>query len=311
MVFIYRNRLEQQLEQLVCNIGRPRSSSTSPNSSLCQLSVNGSGGYSKAGDRPFFVTHQSICGLIEMVDYHGCRRQSGGDPVQVTVESDGLKSVACRIVDVGDGSYRFWFRARKAQQYRILVSLFGHPLKNSPLIADVVNHCQPQNTTGSKGSDSNQFIQPSGIAVGASLAYEDDDVIYAIDSGNQRIAKYSRNLHLIGYLNSPALEGRSATGICTSIRSNGSPSLWIANWKTRSVMEVSAEDGRICRTVTFPFLKEPVDIAINSQGHVLIADAGLSSVVVADPSSSGTGKLIYLHLVLMLISSMLIFGLLN
>jgi hypothetical protein len=55
-------------------------------------------------------------------------------------------------------------------------------------------------------------------------------------------------------------------------------------------MEVSAEDGRLYRTVTFPFLKEPVDIAVNSQGHLLIADAGLSSVVVAEPSSSGKGN---------------------
>ena len=278
------------MEQLVCNVGRPRSSSTSPNSSLCQLSVNDSCGYSKTNDRPFFVTHQGVCGLIEMVDYHGRRRQSGGDPVQVTVESDGLKSVPCSIVDVGDGSYRFWFRARQAQQYRVLVSLFDHPLKNSPLIADVVNHCQPQNTTGSKGSDTNQFIQPSGIAVGRSSTDEDDHVVYAIDSGNQRIAKYSRNLHLIGYLNSPALEGRSATGIGASTRSDGSPSLWIANWKTRSVMEVSTEDGRIYRSVTLPFLKEPIDIAVNSQGHVLIADAGLSSVVVAELSSSSKGN---------------------
>ena len=232
------------------------------------------------------ATHQGICGVVDIVDYHGTPKKDGGDPVQVTVESETRSPIACTVIDVGNGSYRFWFRAPKAENYIIQASIFGRPVKNSPLSVQVSDQQQPHNTTGSKGSGERHFFQPSGIVVACSGYRESDSCsVYVLDSGNHRIAKYSRNLQLFGYLSSPAFEGQSATGMCLT----GSSTLWIANWKLRGVVEISTENGHVLRTVTFAFLREPIDVAVNSQGHLLIADAEQATVFIVQPSPSGNG----------------------
>jgi len=131
------------------------------------------------------------------------------------------------------------------------------------------------------------LFQPSGIALACSGSRESDDcTVYVLDSGNERIAKYSRNLQLLGYLRSAAVAGHSATGMCVA---KCGTRLWIANWKLRSVMEVGTDGGGgILRTVSMAFLKEPVDVAVNSRGHLLIADAEQATVFVVELLSSSS-----------------------
>lgn len=199
-----------------------------------------------------------------------------------------------RVIDAGDGTYRFWFRLPSAQHYTLRASLFGRPLKNSPVELEAVDYHQPMAIMGSKGSSENEFQQPTGIAIERGSQYANDNrTAYVLDSGNQRIVKYRTNpmngiLNLDGYLKSPAVDGRSATGLC--IAEEGY-SLWVANWKIRSVCEVAVSDGRILRKITFPALKEPIDVSTDSQRNVLIADAGQSSVFVVEPPSGDAGKL--------------------
>lgn len=285
--------MEKQFEHIVTGLGRPRSSTALP--SLCRLFLSGTEGSSpfKISDRPMWATHQGICGIIETYDYHGCPKQEGGDPIKVTIESDNEAPIHCSLIDAGDGSYRFWFRPTRAQLYRINASLFGRPLKNSPLTVEVVNHKKPYASAGSKGSGNGEFLQPSGVVVSA-WDEENDRVIYILDSGNQRIAKYSQDLHLLGYISSPAVEGRSATGLCLS---RSGSSLWVANWKARSVAEVSLDDGRVIRTVSIPSLKEPVDVAVNSQGHLMIADAGQSTVYVTTAGRTSIDPTVLLKII--------------
>lgn len=289
---LYRAEMEEQFEHIVSAVGRPRSSTTLP--SLCRLLMYRSG--SSSGhelwvddDPPALATFHGVCGVIETVDYLGCPRREGGDPVQVTVEDENHPPVPCSVIDVGDGRYRFWFRPAKAQTYRIRASLFGREIKNSPLNVEVVDQKSPQASAGSKGTGDNQLTQPTGVA-----ANWDADFVYVLDSGNQRIVKYSRDLELLDSFTSPATEGRSATGIC--LAASGS-SLWVANWKIRKVTEISTDDGKVIRSVAIPSLREPVDVAVNSRGHLLIADAEQSTVFIV---SSGKNTI---HRITLLCSS--------
>ena len=142
------------------------------------------------------------------------------------------------------------------------------------------------------GSSDEQLFQPSGIAVACSGCRESDDcTVYVLDAGNERIAKYSRHLQLLGYLRSSAVAGHSATGMCAT---QCGTRLWIANWKLRSVMEVASDSGAVLRTVSLAFMKEPVDVALNSCGHLLIADAERATVYVVELlSSSNECRLLY------------------
>lgn len=289
-IAVKRAELEEQLDVLVCALGRPRSSTALP--SLCHLRLSRAHGRS-AHSAQRSGTHHGICGVVDTVDYHGSPKKEGGDPVQVTVvDSERQLPVACSILDVGNGSYRFWFRPARQSSYVIEATIFGRPVKNSPLSVQVIDQQKPHNVTGSKGSSDEQLFQPSGIAVACSGCRESDDcTVYVLDAGNERIAKYSRHLQLLGYLRSSAVAGHSATGMCAT---QCGTRLWIANWKLRSVMEVASDSGAVLRTVSLAFMKEPVDVALNSCGHLLIADAERATVYVVELlSSSNECRLLY------------------
>ena len=137
------------MDVLVCALGRPRSSTALP--SLCHLRLSRAHGRS-AHSAQRSGTHHGICGVVDTVDYHGSPKKEGGDPVQVTVvDSERQLPVACSILDVGNGSYRFWFRPARQSSYVIEATIFGRPVKNSPLSVQVIDQQKPHNVTGSKG----------------------------------------------------------------------------------------------------------------------------------------------------------------
>ena len=74
-------------------------------------------------------------------------------------------------------------------------------------------------------------------------------------------------------------------------------SLVVINWRTKTVTEIS-HDGHTIATVTHEDLKEPIDLALDLDGNIMVADNGVGSVLVFDPAgkllrtigSRGTGK---------------------
>lgn len=53
--------------------------------------------------------------------------------------------------------------------------------------------------------------------------------------------------------------------------------------RTKTITEVS-QDGQTISTITHEDLKEPVDIAIDGEGNILVADNGIGSILVLEPS---------------------------
>ena len=273
-----KNHIEDQLRHLMCNLGRPRTSTAL--ASLCTLSLlpeylnnNNGNVISSTKSAHKVATNHALCGMIDTIDYHGCLKKEGGDPVRVDVETSPQSSTSCQVIDLGNGSYRFWLRPKGSMLIRAYI--FDRPIKNSPLSIESVDHYEAEACVGSKGGGSNQFIQPSGV-VAADIG--EDTLIYVLDSGNDRIARYSSRFNLLGYLKSSAVDGRSATGLA-KVAGSG---LWVANWRRASVAEVSVDDGHVVRSVSFEQLKEPVDVYVNSQGQLLIADAQQSCVFVVN-----------------------------
>lgn len=64
-------------------------------------------------------------------------------------------------------------------------------------------------------------------------------------------------------------------------------SLWVINWRTKTVTELSY-DGQTVSSFTHEDFKEPIDLALFQDDHILVADNGLGSVLVFETS----GKLV-------------------
>merc|ERR1719323_1546315 len=106
--------------------------------------------------------------------------------------------------------------------------------------------------------------------------------------------KLTQNLDFVDHITNEGLEGRSVTGICMG---SSNDSLMLINWRTKTVTEISF-DGHTIGSFTHEDFKEPIDVAIDQDGQVYVADNGVGSVLVFESSgkllrtigSRGTGK---------------------
>lgn len=158
---------------------------------------------------------------------------------------------------------------------------------------DVVDDWEPSMSLGSRGTGECQFLQPSALTIEHVKSYDGRTswLVYVLDCGNQRISKFDADpdngaLTFIEHVESPSLQGRGATGLCFSSMDDA---LWVANWKLKSVYKISSSDGNVLQTLSSPLFKEPVDVTMNSKGHLLIADAGCCTIFVATTSGDTSG----------------------
>lgn len=229
------------------------------------------------------VVHLEIAIIITTVDYHGDLRTSGGDPVVASFFSTTNNSTnqqPCFIRDLNDGSYVATFVPKESGQYTVAITIFDRPIKSSPLRIEVGEHNSPVAQLGSRGSGNEQFTQPVGIA-----ANPKNGEIYVADTGNSRVKVLTSSLQFVRHLDTVGVEERSCTGIALSITAE---TLVVVNWRTKRVTEMTSQEGRLVNQFSHADLTEPIDVAVDSTGDVLVADNGLGAVLVFEPS----GKLI-------------------
>ncbi|XP_076451845.1 tripartite motif-containing protein 2-like [Babylonia areolata] len=214
---------------------------------------------------------------IFTVDYHGNPRMTGGDPITVDLRAENGDSVEAKIKDNEDGSYDILFLPQKPGKLKMCVNIFSRPIKDSPFAVDVSEHINPIARIGSRGSGRDNFCQPVRLCVGA------EDVVYVLDTGNSRVKVMSQNGDFLRALGPEGLESQSATGLCMTPDGN----LAVVNWRTRMVTVMTPE-GDMLRQFTNPGFQEPIDVAVNSRGEVIVADAAASKIFIFDPSGTLT-----------------------
>lgn len=64
--------------------------------------------------------------------------------------------------------------------------------------------------------------------------------------------------------------------------------LLVINWRSKTVTELDLESGETLSSFTHDEFKEPIDVAVGKDEHILVADNGLGAVLVFEPS----GKLV-------------------
>ena len=223
------------------------------------------------------IAHLRSAVKIHTVDYHGNPRMTGGDPLTVELKTDKGETVEAKVKDNDDGSYDVLFLPQKPGKLRLSVKIFSRPIKDSPFAIDVSEHINPIARFGSRGSGLDNFSQPVRLCVRA------EDVIYVLDTGNSRIKVLSQNGDILRVIGPDGLESQSATGLALTPDGN----LAVVNWRSRQVSVLTPE-GEVVRQFTNPGLQEPTDLAVNSRGEIIVADASTSKIFIFDTSGNLT-----------------------
>jgi len=254
---------ETSVNHLLKDVGRIKTSKTFP--SLCRATME-----------------TAICNLetitvIQTLDFHGNIQDLGGDPITAEVITDKGSSIETEIIDLDNGCYEVRFTPNSVGTYCLKVFIFARPIKDCPLFFDVTRHNSPILSFGCHGFDDLGFIQPCSIVV------DRNDVLYVVDTGNSRIKVLTSNFDFSHHITNEHLEGRSVTGVCLGFSKD---SLVTVNWRTKMVAEMSLE-GKQIGAFTHKEMIEPIAVAVNPEGDIIVADNGVG-ILVFEPC----GKLI-------------------
>jgi len=257
---------DQKLNELVLELGQIKTSKTFP--SLCRVTMDTA------------IANLEMVARLTTINYEGETQSQGGDPVSALVVDDKGERVPTDVKDKDDGTYEIKFTAHRPGTYCLKVLIFDRPVKDCPLFFDVTDHNPPLISFGSRGGAKEKgfFMQPCNVTV------DDLGQVYVVDTGNSRIKKLTSNLDFIDHVTNEGLEGRSTTGICMG---SSRDSLMVINWRTKMVTEMTL-DGNTIGSFSHEDLREPIDIALDLDDNVVIADNGIGSVLVFETS----GKLL-------------------
>lgn len=215
--------------------------------------------------------HLETKATVTTVDYHGIPRASGGDPLSVELRRESGDPCPVHVKDNDDGTYELYYKPSAPGLYCLRVMIFDRPIKGSPFHFEVSSHIEPVWTVGGRGSGPSHFLQPASVAV------DRDGLIYVADTGNSRVRVVNSHGQNVRILESQGLEERGGTGVATTPNNT----LIVVNWRSRYVTEL-CRDGQFIGQFTHPDFMEPIAVAVNSKGEVLVADNGPRCVFVFD-----------------------------
>ncbi|XP_054722260.1 tripartite motif-containing protein 2-like [Uloborus diversus] len=255
------NSASSDIEKALKEFGRVRSSTTYP--ALCSALVASCS------------AHLETIACITAYDYHGTRQTDGGDPVVIDLRYENGDSVKTHLLDRNNGMYDVSFLPEQPGNYKLNVTVFDRPIKDSPFHFVASEHINPISKYGLRGSGDIHFLQPVGLAM------SNCEKLFILDTGNSRIKVLKKDFELIGHIVNLGMEERSGTGIALSLKNT----LLIVNWRTKYITEIDTE-GSFIQKFTHPDFVEPIDLAVNSKGHILVADNGASSVFVFESTGN-------------------------
>lgn len=261
------------VQKVVDEFGHIRSSKTFP--SLCEVNVE-----------KCAANLRSVAKIVTY-DYTGALNHYGGDPVTaelVHVNTD--HQIPTNIVDKRDGSYDAKFIPPFSGQYRLLVSVFGRPIRTYPLEFEAAAHINPVCVYGSRGSDQHEFVQP------VSLAISQSEHIFVLDTGNNRIKVLSQNdcsnspFNFVKHITLQTLKNGASTGMALKKQAPATGQnevadhLLVANWRSKLIIELDAGTGAIIKQFTHPDFVEPTLLAVTSRGEVIVVDNSARSIFI-------------------------------
>lgn len=258
------NNSMKDIANALNNLGQVKVSTTFP--ALCTAKV-GKG-----------ITHLKNSITIMTVDYHGNPRISGSDPVIADLRNERGESIDAKIRDKNDGTYEIQYVPPKSGTYKICVAIFNRPIKGSPFTITVSDHNNPVWRFGVRSTKDDGFMQPLRTVCNGA-----DGNLYILDTGNSRVKVMDNRGNFLRHIGPHGFENQSGMGIALTPDNE----LAVVNWRTKTVTFLSQE-GQTTGKFTHDCLIEPIDVAVNSRGEVIVADIGASKIFIFDRS----GKLL-------------------
>ena len=220
------------------------------------------------------IIHLKCMVTVRTVDYHGNPRTSGGDPLICKLSNEKGEAVDTHVEDLHDGTYSISFTPRAACTHKLALTIFGRAIRDSPFLLQVTEHNNPVGKYGSHGNGEMQFVQPLSV-----LCNTEMQELYVLDTGNSRVqvldtvnTQYKRQIRSVG------LEQNSGTGMALT----GNNTLVVINWRTKHITEVSCSQGHLLKKFTCQEFVEPISVAVNKAGEVIVADNGVGLLFVFD-----------------------------
>lgn len=253
--------------------------------------------------------------LLTTIDYEGQNRLSGGDPVRVQMYSEEpnldpvLLVVPATVKDKSDGTYEVLFTPTRAGQHFCELRIFDRPVSGSPMRLIVDAHNDPLCILGGSActpsSTATEFNQPVKCVVSHCETPTPRRLLLVLDTGNNRVkifeeaatdkSEYSNQFDYrpVRSIVGEPLAFQSTVGLTLTPQRT----FLTLNWRTKCVTEWSLDvataeptgpnqtsdtSAAELKSFTFSEFVEPLDLAVDSEGRVLVADNGAKKVFVFD-----------------------------
>uniref|UniRef100_A0A1I7YIM8 RING-type domain-containing protein n=1 Tax=Steinernema glaseri TaxID=37863 RepID=A0A1I7YIM8_9BILA len=217
------------------------------------------------------LTHIENEFLIETFEIDDRRRTTGGDPISVVWTdlsqenidklNPGPDPVESSIKDCLNGTYLLKSRIKKSGTYLLDVSIFGRPIKNSPLTVRVESNHLPQ-----------WKISLPDVGNPLKVFQDQNEEIYVLDEAKELIHVYNCDGTILKNITLP-IRGGATVGMAMV---PGKEEMFCLNWRQNAVCKF-LKNGTFLQSMAFTDLECPTDIVI---------DDALGRLLVADPQSS-------------------------
>ncbi|XP_071499008.1 tripartite motif-containing protein 2-like [Diadema antillarum] len=219
---------------------------------------------------PVISAGEDVCLTLTTRNAGGERVRTGGAPVTAKLCSPAGEVGIARVRDRMDGNYDITFRPNCAGKHRLILSVFGKHIGESPLEFDVE---QPERQVITFGnlttSGVNPFMadarlrEPWGVAVS-----DRTGLVYVADTGNSCIRVFDLEgtpKGQIGFSNFP----QRFEPVDLTI--NHQDHLVITDHRNQQVL-VCSQDGSLNQIFGSAELRRPCGVAVNSLGNAYVTD---------------------------------------
>ncbi|CAF1111485.1 unnamed protein product [Brachionus calyciflorus] len=233
------NNVLVEMDGLMEKFGKFKISNTYP--PLCSFKILNS-------NSSVYSANLSIDFLIETVDYYGRKRTEGGDPITVSITDPYSRQINFdEIIDLNNGTYQFRIIPSLIGKYRIDINIFSRSINQSPIYLNIVDYVDSLWTFGGGGNSGNNSIfsfnnkgsSDREFNMPISVRYL-NNLIYVLDSGNNRIKILSDQGQFVGHVKHDGLVESSTTSLVIS-----NSNLVTLNWRLKSLCKFNIENSNL------------------------------------------------------------------
>ena len=217
-------------------------------------------------------------------------------PIEVEIQDIYDDDIPCLCQHRGNGRYELTFRPQVSGMHRLKAKFLGHLIPGGEFTLNVHSN-NPVLKIGQNGPpmspDSDLSPGPRGVMPGdmeypRALTTDARNNFYVVDTGHSEILKYDKTGKLLfGFPISEENPALSSCGIALSTSQNllicPEVNVQEADLAHAHSILIYNTEGELRNRLSYPgTLKRALSVAVNSSGHIIIADFQLDTIFIFD-----------------------------